>query len=327
MAGYLPDKPGPQQPNKYVRVGPNYMKWGEIPGFIYDYSIDRYRRDPKVDQELGFTKKEPSLTDSLTPIAAIAGGTALATEGGKAIIPGIKGLLGSGAAKTASTAATDAALPAATTTTAAAEGAGAWGLPSLSGAGGVGAGPLALIGLATALGGRSAYKMLKGESKAWGKSSLADKAGRVILGNATGGLSEIANKFSGDKNRWTTEKDRISDLANQGYTGLPDYSNLTSGRSKEQLVNEAKATGGNVQFAQTRNEGTLTPQDIVGYASIIEKAGPQATIDQKLKLATDALAAGAVREHHGTIDVDWSKVNTKKPQEISQQTAKGLLGI
>lgn len=117
----------------------------------------------------------------------------------------------------------------------------------------------------------------------------------------------------GNQDRWQTEQNRLNALREQGYQGVPEL-NLSGGRSKQQLIDEAKATGGNVQFAETRNEGTLTPQDIAGYASIIEKAGPQSTLDQRLKLAADALNAGAVREHHGTVDVDWSKLGAQQPQ-------------
>lgn len=124
MAGYYPTTMGAQQTSRYPRVGPNYQKYGEQPGWKYDYSIDMYRRDPKVDQEIGLAEKPKSTTDQLMPIAAVAGGTALATEAGKQALPmikegvgaaytGAKGLLGFGDAAGAATTATESALPSA----------------------------------------------------------------------------------------------------------------------------------------------------------------------------------------------------------------------
>lgn len=170
----------------------------------------------------------------------------------------------------------------------------------------------ALPAVAAALAGRYGIRALQGKTEAWQDASAADNAGRAILAMGTFGGSELVNalggRFGGDKNRWQTERNRLEQLKEQGFTGLPDYSALSGGRSKEELVQLAKDTGGNVEFAQTRSEGALTPQDIVGYASIIERAGKDASIDDRLKLAASALAANAVREHHGTIDVDWSKL-------------------
>lgn len=334
MAGYYPDQAGPQMPQKYPRVGKNYRQWGEIPGFIYDYSIDMYRRDPKVDQEIGLAEKPKSMTDQLLPIASVAGGAALATEAGKQAIPTIKGLLGAGetAKKTqeivegvnTAAEAAEAAQTAETGSEVVSFGSEIGGAPEVFGPefygpemgptpGYVYAAPV----VATALGARYGLRALQGKTKNWKDASLADNAGRAITAMATFGGSELANylgnRFGGDKNRWQTEKKRLEKLREQGYTDLPDYSGLKGGRSKEELVQLAKDTGGNVKFAESRNEADLTPQDIAGYASIIEKAGPGASLDQRLDLATKALAAGAVREHHGTIDVDWSKVDAAQP--------------
>lgn len=352
MAGYYPDQAGPQMPQKYPRVGKNYRQWGEIPGFIYDYSVDMYRRDPKVDQEIGLAEKPKGPTDILLPMAAVAGGGALATEAGKQAIPTIKGLLGAGetAKKTADVVegggllnlggGGGAASSASSSVPTIAEVAGADSPLLGTGAAGaeMGAAPAytyAAPAIAAALGARYGVRALQGKTDNWKDASLADNAGRLITGIATGGLSEVANylgnRFGGDKNRWQTEKKRLEKLREQGYTDLPDYSGLKGGRSKEELVQLAKDTGGNVKFAESRNEADLTPQDIAGYASIIEKAGPGASLDQRLDLATKALAAGAVREHHGTIDVDWSKVDAAQPPPApaaapAAPSGSGLLG-
>lgn len=349
--GYYPEQMGPQQPNKYPRIGPNYRKYGEQPGWLYDYATDTYRRDPKVDQDMGLAEKPRSVTEQLLPVAGAAGGVAVATEAGKQAIPVIKGLLGIGdkakktqeiveGVNTASDAA-EAAQAAETGNEIAGFGSEAGGVPEAFGPelygpemgptpGYVYAAPV----VATALATRYGLRALQGKTKNWKDASLADNAGRVIAAMGTFGGSELANylgnRFGGDKNRWQTERNRLEQLKEQGFTGLPDYSGLSGGRSKAELVQLAKDTGGNVEFAQSRNESSLTPQDIVGYASVIEKAGPGASLDKRLELASKALAAGAVREHHGTVDVDWSKVEGANPPPIAPsappQNGNGLLG-
>lgn len=87
--------PGPQNPGKYKQVGPNYLKYGEVPGYKYYYPTDSYYIDSKaVNKSMGI--KDPSLMQTIGPSLAVAGGTTLATEAGKAAIPGVKGLLGLG---------------------------------------------------------------------------------------------------------------------------------------------------------------------------------------------------------------------------------------
>jgi hypothetical protein len=103
---------------------------------------------------------------------------------------------------------------------------------------------------------------------------------------------------------------------------------LTKGRSKSELVNPKYAadfTGQtsdgfvNNKFANSRNESDLRPEDIWGYASFFEKYGNDWTgkfnEQQRRDIAQKALDAGAVREHHGTIDIDWNKVNP--PQQAA----------
>jgi len=307
-------------------VGPNYLKWGEIPGFIYDYSIDRYRRDPKVDQQLGLAPKEQSLTDQLTPIAAAAGGVALATEGAKQVVPAVKGLLGMGGA-TAGAEAAGAAGTAATTGAAgaaAAEGAaGAGAAGTTTGASLASAAPIAGVALAAGLAGRYGVRALQGKTKNWKDAPLADNLGRLALMAPTFGGSELynylGNKFSGDKDRWKTEGDRLRKLEAAGQKvpdGWREAMTLTGGRDNQDIL----------------PENQWKPEDLVGYAALAEKDPNwySKSLDEQLKVAKKVIDAGAFREHHGTVDIDWSKV----PQDaqagvapISADTAQGLLGI
>lgn len=95
---YNPAK-GPLQPEKYkgLPLGPNYYKYGEQPGFIYDPYSDKYKRDPKAAKEYYQSQglmepdpKTPSLTSTLLPIA----GTAGAIYGAQALAPELVGAWG-----------------------------------------------------------------------------------------------------------------------------------------------------------------------------------------------------------------------------------------
>lgn len=67
----------------------------------------------------------------------------------------------------------------------------------------------------------------------------------------------------------------------------------------------------NNKFAASRNESDLTAKDIWGSDAFFEKYGNdwlgKFTPGQRENIAKQALDAGAVREHHGMIDVDWDK--------------------
>lgn len=148
--------------------------------------------------------------------------------------------------------------------------------------------------------------------------------GLAALGGGLGGLG-LASAL-GDKDMWKTEGDRLRKLQEGGAYVPEDLiaSTPTKGRSKDELVELAKQTGGNVTFAQSRKESDLTPQDIIGYATFAENDPNwfNKPLQERLALAGQALNAGAVREHHGTIDVDWKKLNAAP--EINNTIAPGL---
>lgn len=118
---YYPEAPGPQDPSKYgVRTGPNYAKWGEQKGFLYDPYTDTYKKDPRVEEArlraeglIQDPPKPPGLLGTIAPIAGVLGAGALATEIGKGV--GSGGLFGLGSSTTAPTATTVGANAAATT--------------------------------------------------------------------------------------------------------------------------------------------------------------------------------------------------------------------
>lgn len=113
MAKYDASKitPGPQNPGKYPRVGPNYRQYGEVPGWVYIPALDEYKFNEKEYREtlenagaIDKEKKQPSANAQL----GIAAGTAVAGYLGKqafehyapSIWGGIKSAFSGEAAKT-----------------------------------------------------------------------------------------------------------------------------------------------------------------------------------------------------------------------------------
>lgn len=151
----------------------------------------------------------------------------------------------------------------------------------------------------------------------------AGPVGWLVGGGALlGGGAALANKM-GDKDRWKTEQKRLAKLREQGIN-IPqqEADGLTGGRSKQQLIDlelakQARGEYSNVDFARTRDERFLKPDDIMGYATFAEKYGNDwfGKFDdkQRREIAQKALDAGAVREHRGTIDVNWDKVDGFQP--------------
>ena len=340
--------PGPQQPQKYPFVGSRYGIYGEQPGYVYNPWSDTYKPDPKQVQQYaeqtGFAEKpkEPAgFADIALPIAGasalVAGGKYLGENIGS--IAGdakdaAAGLLGYGAEATQATQATQAGsmLPgvaaggeAVQVGTAANGGAlmsdgtiagGSSGIFNLGG--GLAAGEVTAASAgAGLLGAYGAYDLLSnkkhGTSGALqGAASGAGIGTFIMPGLGTGigaGIGALVGYFGnfGDVDAYKTEWKRKKDLFDKGIISEAQLGpEPRKGRSKEELIAEAQATGGNVTFARSRNESDLTPADIQGYAAILEEAHKRGI--PPLQLAEMALQSGAVREHHGTIDVEWGKV-------------------
>lgn len=226
-------KPGPQNPGKYpIAVGPNYLKYGEQPGYIYIPQYDKYFIDPRTIQTQleneGLVEKEKKsgLGDALLPIATIAATPVLAKEVASYITGSLAG--GAAAAGTAGAAAGAAGGAAAggiaaptliSAAPVAGEAAGAAGAATGSaGLLGIGALPAAGIAAGAALVGKGAYDLIKGKKT----EGLLGWGGRIGLGMATGGLSEVARPFLSHKSTKERTKDRYGGLlglaaGNQGY--------------------------------------------------------------------------------------------------------------
>ncbi len=365
----------PSPSPKYPFVGPNYLKHGEVAGYVYYPWNDNYYLDKKSQQayqeatgQAEKPKTPPGLGTVLAGTAGLAGATALAQQAGKGIASNI---FGGGAATAATDAttglasagtdaitggATQAATQggtgflglggnAATTTAAAPEGVatginggtvladgstvGAPGmvsgvasnLGSLGGLAGAGVGAGVLGGIA--LGAKGANDIIRGNETSGG----LDWASRATIGIATGGLSELARPFFA-KPKTEVEDKRLEDLKAKGLLD-PNFIINKESRSREDQLKDLEKTGTvdekKKKWLETGDEQYLTGQDLQGYAAFLEKDPKDVT--NRIKLAEDALRAGAVNEHHGTVDVDWKKLEewrakngtTSQPNQQGQQ--------
>lgn len=143
----------------------------------------------------------------------------------------------------------------------------------------------------------------------------------------------LAGSRLGDKDKWKTEGKRLGKLLDQGVVipeSLQGARSLQRGRSREELVNRNFAndyTGMtnegwvNNKFANSRDEKDLRPEDIWGYSTFFEKFGNdwlgKYSEQQRRNIAQAALNRGAVKEGHGTVDINWTP---ELESEIQQMT-------
>ncbi len=88
----------------------------------------------------------------------------------------------------------------------------------------------------------------------------------------------------------------------------------------------------NNKFATSRDEADLRPEDIWGYASMVERFGPEymkTSEENRRAIAQKVLDLGLANEHHGTIDIGeseeldnaWKDMLTA-PKSANQQIAE-----
>ncbi len=199
--------------------------------------------------------------------------------------------------------------------------------------------PLAGIGI----GGSQALKGIKeGNPVRSGLGSAAAGAGAAaLLGGPVGwtalgaGLLGGGAGLFGGESQTKVEDDRVKKLAQQGIAGYSPMKGTQKSHGEQVRKDLASDFVGadpsgqwvNNQFLSTNDESKLRPEDIWGYSAFGEKLGNSwmAAPEQSRKdFAQKALDAGAVREHHGTVDIDWSKVDpsqfqTQGPQVTSNK--------
>jgi len=143
----------------------------------------------------------------------------------------------------------------------------------------------------------------------------------LIGGSALAG--GLAGSRLGDKDKWKTEGKRLGKLIDKGIV-IPEQLQgarwIGQGRKTKDLINpylpqdfvgETPQYGWtNNKFANSRNKADLTAKDIWGYSAFFDKFGNdwlgKMNEKQREAIANKALQRGAVNEHHGTIDINWS---------------------
>lgn len=149
---------------------------------------------------------------------------------------------------------------------------------------------------------------------------------KAALALPTFGLSlfsdQLSDLFGLSSDKWKTEGKRIKKLREKGVD-IPDSptgaDKLTRGRSTDELIRKdyaADYVGSpkqgdwvNNKFATSRDEKDLKAEDIWGYSAFAEHDPDwyKKSEEERRSTAQKALDSGAVDEHHGTVDIDWSK--------------------
>lgn len=150
----------------------------------------------------------------------------------------------------------------------------------------------------------------------------------TAIGAVLGAAYGFAVSFQ-DKDTWKKEKKRLENLSKDGVY-IPE--NLTAampkhGRKLEDLVVKDLPAdfvgfaniGGqsqwvNNKFQSDRKVENLVAEDIVNYGTFAEDDPEwfKRSLQERLNIANAALQAGAVKEHHGTIEVDFKKFDKTK---------------
>lgn len=185
-----------------------------------------------------------------------------------------------------------------------------------------------------AIGAYGLYDLFKNKKHGWGGAlqggasgaaigtTIAPGIGTLIGAGVGAGVGYFGNL--GDKDAFQTEYKRAQALRDKGIDWKLNAEKPAQGRSVDELValeNEKVKAGqyGNPTFAASRNEADLKPQDITGYAAFGEKFGQgwnDTTQAARDAIAQQLLNAGGVREHHGTIDINFTPELEKAAQDI-----------
>lgn len=156
-----------------------------------------------------------------------------------------------------------------------------------------------------------------------------DKYGKYLAGTA--GLTAMSKLWTSDK--WKTEGNRLRKLQEQGVE-IPEGFSLPTilprGRTKDELVRKdlpedfvgfsPEGEWVNNKFARSRDVKDLKGTDIVGYSAWFEKYGNdwmKLKPEQREQIAQTALSNNAVKEHSGTIDIQWSPQLEEQINKIS----------
>lgn len=175
----------------------------------------------------------------------------------------------------------------------------------LGNASAMGAGPISAIIAGTALGGKAAYDMLQGK-----KPNLA---GRVTLGVATGGLSELANYFLNHKSTKDFQRERWGKIANSADAPTAAYGKqyldyLGSDQAKTDALYPNT-------FDAKKAAGTLGAKDVWGSKGMFDTFGGdwlgKYSEDQRSKISQSLIDNNVLTSDHGdTLVSDAAKAKT-----------------
>lgn len=198
--------------------------------------------------------------------------------------------------------------------------------------------PVALAGVAAYTGARGYDAFQAGQeagSFTGGIKAGFEEAGPLAFVPVLGQLPIIAGGIGGlfgSRNTWKTEKNRLEKLADDGVF-VPENllaSMPASGRSKDDLIRkelpadfvgrDSQGNWVNNKFAQSRNVADLRGEDIVNYSAFAKRDPDwfKKPLEERLIVANQALGAGAVKEHHGTIDIDWDKMSQPQASQVGK---------
>ena len=199
---------------------------------------------------------------------------------------------------------------------------GSGGAPEVAGQGWLGGGGALGTAAGVAAGGLTGLEQIKGlEGMLHGDRLSNTEAAALAL--PTFGASLLYNPVRSffDKDKWKTEGNRLGELADQGVyipQNLLD-SRPTGGRSTDEMQRkdladdyigrDAAGNCVNNKFNQSRDIKDSRPEDWVNYAVWAEHDPTwySKPLDERLKIVDGYLQSGALKEHHGSLDVDFEK--------------------
>lgn len=180
----------------------------------------------------------------------------------------------------------------------------------------------ALPALATALGGRYALRSLQGKTKNWKDASLADNAGRATLGIATGGLSEVYNKFFGGHEStadvWNRHTNDLTGMAPDNQ----NWQNVVAGYRNQEKPTGNAFHGGDYATWDDYKKAGLDAADLTGVHGILQALGPQyadTSFDQKKQIAQAAIDNNLFNSKKGEVEIT-------DPEQF-KNLVSGIMGV
>jgi hypothetical protein len=158
----------------------------------------------------------------------------------------------------------------------------------------------------------------------------------MMAGALVGGALGMFGGHKTTKQRQAERKQALyNDLQEAGYSSeqisriMPGLQTNTAPPSKEEAMKRYGVSEDfqgytpdgqwlNLKFGDSRNESDLAPVDIIGYPGLQQylmenglidnTMTPMQILEAQFNFAEQAVGAGAIREHHGMIDIDGAKM-------------------